>query len=299
MTTRRQFLATSSGLLLSSLPLQAIEPIQREGKSSLKRSLAAYSFRKYLGLNIKPKPPMDLMDFAKFASELPLDAIEPTSYYFSDTSKKYLNDLKSLCKKLKLEISGTAVRNDFCHTDPKKLKADLNHVKKWVEHAARLGCKTIRIFAGRVAKGDTLEAAQKRCIATTEEACEFAGKHGIILALENHGGITSTADQLLALVKPVKSKWFGVNLDTGNFRTEDPYGDLERLASYAVTVQIKTEIAPKGQKKQEADLPRLIQLLRKVNYSGYVALEYEASEEPKVAVPRYVKQLSKLIQESN
>jgi hypothetical protein len=35
--------------------------------------------------------------------------------------------------------------------------------------------------------------------------------------MENHGGITATADQLLALIKPIKSEWYGVNLDTGNF----------------------------------------------------------------------------------
>ena len=28
--------------------------------------------------------------------------------------------------------------------------------------------------------------------------------------------------------------WLGVNLDTGNFRTADPYGDLAKLAPYAI-----------------------------------------------------------------
>ena len=91
------------------------------------------------------------------------------------------------------------------------------------------------------------------------------------------------------------SPWFGVNLDTGNFHTDDPYRDLELVAPYAVTVQVKTEISPRGGKKTEADLARILNILRKVNYRGYVALEYEAEEDPLTAVPKYVEKLKALL----
>ena len=93
---------------------------------------------------------------------------------------------------------------------------------------------------------------------------------------------------MLALVKPVKCKAFGVNVDTGSFRTADPYGDLARIVPYGVVSQVKTEIAPGG-KKEEADLARLIKMLKDANFHGFVAAEYEASEDPKVAVPRHVR----------
>src|SRR6516225_8195647 len=107
----------------------------------------------------------------------------------------------------------------------------------------------MRIFAGGVAKDDSEDKARERCVASIQEACDHAAKFGVYLALENHGGITGTLEQILALVKAVKHDWFGVNLDTGNFHTDDPYGDLEKLAPYAVTVQVKTEVQPKGKKK--------------------------------------------------
>jgi hypothetical protein len=62
-----------------------------------------------------------------------------------------------------------------------------------------------------------------------------------------------------------------------------------------VVVQIKTEIKREGQKKEEADLKKLLDLLRGVNFRGYVALEYEAEEEPKTAIPRHVATLKKLL----
>jgi sugar phosphate isomerase/epimerase len=296
--TRRQFLhatlATGTGLALGAGSLPAIEPLARTGKPRLRLSLAAYSFRKYLALNLKPKPPMTLDDFADLAAALDLDAIEPTAYYFADTSPAYLAQLKGRCTRLGLDISGTAVGNNFCLPDPAKLRQQIDHVKQWVEHASRLGAKTIRIFAGNRDKSDSPEQARARCIAAIQEACDHAGQYGVYLALENHGGITATVDEILALVHAVKHPWFGVNLDTGNFRTADPYADLARLAPFAVNVQIKTEIQRAG-RREEADLKRLLDIVRATGYRGYVALEYEAEEDPKTAVPRHVEVLKKLM----
>jgi sugar phosphate isomerase/epimerase len=298
MTTRRQFLHSTLtagvGLALAA-PAAAIEPIARTGKPHLRLSLAAYSFRKYLDLKAKPKPAMTLDDFVDLAAGMNLDAVEPTAYYFADTSPEYLGRLKGRCTRLGLDISGTAVGNNFCTPDAARLKEQLAMVKKWTEHASRLGAKTVRIFAGSVDKTETEEKARARCIAAIQEACDYAAQFGVYLALENHGGITATLEQILLLVRGVKHDFFGVNLDTGNFHTSDPYADLARLAPYAVNVQIKTEIQRAGQKKEEADLKRLIGMLREAGYRGYVALEYEAEEDPKTAVPRHVATLRQLI----
>ncbi len=86
-----------------------------------------------------------------------------------------------------------------------------------------------------------------------------------------------------------------MNLDTGNFRSADPYADLAKLAPYAVNVQVKTEIQRQGKKKEEADLGRLIDILKHAKYRGYVALEYEAAEDPLVAIPRHIAQLKTLV----
>ena len=296
MSTRRQFLvstlAAGAGAGLGGSAASAIEPVVRNGKSHLRLSIAAYSYRKYLDLK---KPTMTLFEFAELAAGMELDAIEPTAYYFAETTPEYLARLKGTCTRLGLDISGTAVGNNFATANPEKRKTELASVKKWIEHASLIGAKTIRIFAGALDKGDSEEKARERCIETIQEACDYAAKFGIYLALENHGGIVTTIDQMLAVVKGVKHDWFGVNFDTGNFHSTDPYADLEKLAPYAVTVQIKTEIKRGGQKAEDADLKRLLDILRAANYRGYVALEYEAPEEPKSAIPRHIATLQKLI----
>ena len=297
--TRRQFLrstlAAGTGFALAAGPAGAIEPLRRHGPAHLRLSMAAYSFRKYLALNIKPKPPMTLDDFIDQGAALNLDAVELTAYYFPETTAAYLAHLKGRCSRLGLDVSGTAVGNNFCRSDPAKRRAEIDSVKQWVEHTARLGGKTIRIFAGNPDKGDTEEKARARCVESIQEACDHAGKYGIYLALENHGGITATIDQTLTLVRSVKHDWFGVNWDTGNFHSADPYADLEKLAPYAVIVQIKTELRRAGRDKEEADLARLTGILRSAGYRGYVALEYEADEDPKTGVPRAIGALQKLM----
>jgi sugar phosphate isomerase/epimerase len=293
--SRRHFLAASASLAAGGTlanVASAIDPIKRPNSTpELKLSLAAYSFRQFLDLK---KPTMTLFDFIDTAAELPLDAVELTSYYFAETSDAYLKKLEAHAQRKKLAISGVPVGNNFCLRDDAKRKAEIQKVKDWTARAAKLGAKTVRIFAGNLEKGDTLAEAQKRVVEATEECCEAAGKLGIYLALENHGGITDTPEHLLDLVKPVRSQWLGVNIDTGNFRTPDPYADIAKIAPYGVVSQVKTEVSPGG-KKQEADLGRVVKILKEANFHGYVALEYEASEDPKVAVPRHIKELRKLI----
>lgn len=295
--SRRAFLETSlltgAGALASAVPAAAIEPIRRQGRPLLKLSLAAYSFRQALDLRRKP-PTLTLEGFLDLAAGLPFDAVELTAYYFPRTTPEYLARLKGRCTRLGLDVSGTAVGNDFGTPDAMRLREQIDLVKRWIEHTSRLGGKTVRIFAGSVARGDTEERTRRRCIEAIEQVCEHAGRYGVYLALENHGGLTATAAGMLQLVRAIKSEWFGVNLDTGNFVTENPYADLERLAPYAVNVQLKTEIHRAGRRPEEADLKRLVQILRGANYRGYVALEYEAAEDPKVAVPRAARALRAL-----
>lgn len=292
--SRRRFLTTSAiagagAALCRQLP--AFEPIRRTGGPLLKLSLAAYSFNRFLNLRGKSKPTMTIEDFVRFAVDQNLEAIEPTSYYFADVSDQYMAKFRRMCTRRGLDISGTAVGNDFCKAGAAQVQAELKTAKQWIERAAILGAKTIRIFAGTVPKGDTEDAARSRCVTAIQEACDYAARFGIILALENHGGITATPKQVLAIIDAVKHDNFGVNLDTGNFHTDNPYADLEEIAPYAVVVQLKTEMQAKGKSKQDADLPRLVAMLRKVNFRGYVALEYEAAEDPKTGVPKALAEL--------
>ena len=93
------------------------------------------------------------------------------------------------------------------------------------------------------------------------------------------------------MVRQVESPWFGVNLDTGNFHSEDVYADLERVAPYALNVQVKVTVSGPDGKRQPTDLARLAGMLRNAHYRGYIVLEYEEAGDPRQECQRYLPQL--------
>lgn len=300
---RREFLSRTvlgAGVLAAaSRVVPAMEPIPRTGRPLMKLSLAAYSFNRLLGRTPQQRASakMTLEDFVRFCADQQLPACELTSYYFPDPiTDDYLLKMKELTFRLGLDISGTAIGNDFCLPEGDARQKQLELTRNWIDYSAFLGAPVIRIFAGRVPKGDTEEAAIERCIDGINQSLEYAAQKGVCLALENHGGITATPEQMLKIVHGVKtSPWFGVNFDSGNFRTDDPYRDLALIAPYAVNAQVKASIAPNGQ-KQPADLARIIDILKAANYRGYVAFEYEEPEDPMTEIPKYVDRLRELIE---
>lgn len=298
VSSRRTFLQTvAAGAVLTAgslttQPAAALEPIPRNGRSHLKLSLAAYSFREQLSGD---KPKMTMLDFIDRCASYDLDGCELTSYWFpKEITPDYLNEIKQRAFRLGLDISGTAIRNDFCLPPGAERDQWLNHTRQWIDYAATFGAPVIRVFAGVKPKDDTEQVALDRCVEGLQESLKYAAQKGVFLALENHGGITATADQLLAIVKRIDSPWLGINLDSGNFSEGDPYAQLAKIAPYAVNAQIKTEMRIDG-KKQPADLARIVKILKDAHYRGYVVLEYEAEEAPDTAVPHALKQLRSLI----
>ncbi len=321
--------AALSPLGLSSLAgsnAAAAEPIARSYGPKMKLSLAAYSFNSVL-----PKNPteaelstaaMTLEGFVDYCAELGLEGTELTGYYFprvvqeapisrvpdnvaasspaerqarADAAVEYLNRLKNRAFRLGLSVSGTAIGNDFCLPPGPAWATQINLCKDWIDRAAAMGAPVIRIFAGKVPAGESEDAAIGRCVAAIDECLQYAARRGVCLALENHGGITAVPATMLKIVRAVKpSPWFGVNLDGGNFKTDDPYRDIAAIAPYALNVQVKASVWPNG-KKEPADLKRVVDILKAAGYRGFVVLEYEESEDPKTEIPKLISRLRDLI----
>lgn len=294
-TDRRTFmLSTLAGAaagagVIHATPARAIEPIARTPGSHFKFSLAAYSYRDLL----KGKTPkLTLKAFVEDCAKFGLDGTELTSYYFPpNPSREFLRQIKAYAFCRGLDVSGTAVGNDFCFPPGKRRDAEIANVKRWVEYADMMDAPVIRIFSGAAKPGQSAEEARRLAIEAIEECCEHAGKYGVFLALENHGGIVAEADGILAIVHGVTSPWFGVNMDTGNFHTADVYGDLAKLAPYSINVQVKISIHPAGKQDEPSDFKRLAQILQTSGYRGYIVLEYEGRNDPRQDCPKYIDQI--------
>lgn len=272
--------------------MRAVEPFARVGGARLRLGLAAYSFREQF-----QKEGLTFEKFLDHCAQWGVEGAELTSYYFpKDVTDARLLEVKRYAYLRGISVSGTSVGNTFTHPPGEARDKEMAGVKQWIDRAAVLGAPHLRVFAGNIPKGGSLAEAKKTCIEQLEECAEYAGKRGIFLGIENHGGIVAEPQELLEIVKAVKSPWVGINLDSGNFHTADPYADLARIAPYAVNVQVKVEMRPKGVKEnQPADMGRVVQILREANYQGWVTLEYEAKEDPWKAVPAHLATLKELL----
>ncbi len=276
---------------VAASPALGIEPIVRNGSPKFKLSLAAYGYRDLL---TGDPAELDLFDFVDDCAAMGLEGTELTSYYFPEpTTEAYLRKLKQHCFRLGLDVSGTAIRNDFGYAAGEERDAQIASVKRWIELAEVLGAPVIRIFAGYAKPGLSADQTHRLMVEGIEECCDYAGQHGVHLALENHGGPTATPEGMLAFVRDVDSPWFGVNLDSGNFYGDDPYRDLAKIAPYALNVQVKvvTSSDEKRQNKTPTDFVRLARILREANYRGYVVLEYEEAGDPRVECRKYLAQV--------
>lgn len=291
MLNRRDFIVSSAavaaGATINTARISpAIEPITRTAGSHFKFSLAAYSYRDLLQ---RKKEPLPMETFIDDCAAFGLDGTELTSYYLQqDGPPAYFRNLKRQAFLRGLDISGTAVGNDFCHPPGAERDRQLALVKRWVEYADQMDAPVIRIFSGSVKTGQTIEVARQLAVDAIEECCDYAGKFGVFLALENHGGLTAQVDEMLKIIRAVKSPWFGVNLDTGNFQSADVYGDLAKITPYSMNVQVKVKIHPAGKAPEKSDFKRLATILRAAGYRGYIVLEFEEAGDPRTQCRRYL-----------
>ena len=292
-------------LLKSSLALPLISAVCISDNASaqtnktpkrIKTSICAYSYRKYLP-EANKKGTMTLDEFLELAAQLGVDGIELTFYYFPNypnkCSDEFLYQLKRKAFLLGLEINGTAVGNNFCLADKDKLQEEINRVKTWIECASKLGAPEMRVFGGTVPRGGSEKESMKQAVEVFQECCKHAEKYGVMLALENHGGICTSAEQVLNIIKMVDSDWIGANLDTGNFVSDDPYKEIAMIASHTLTCHVKVTVNRRTGEK--VVMKRVVNILRKVNYNGYLPIEYEETEDPMIGVPKFLGEIRKAL----
>lgn len=263
-------------------------------------SLTTYSLKPHMnrwwGKPTKGK--MDMLDFLDFSSELGFDGVELTSYFFdSPINNDYLNRIKRKAHHLGLQITGGAMGNNFSHPPQSKVTKDqMAYFRQWVDHFSFLGAPVVRVFASRgLPKDHTQKQIVQNVVENLKIANEYASKKGIMIGLENHD-IVRDIDLLLEILDQIDSPNIGVIWDSANLSpTPDPYKQLERIAPYAITAQIKVMTKVNGH-DAPADFKKLIDILLSARYSGPVTLEYEEPEDPIHAIPGFIANVEKAIQ---
>ena len=320
--TRRAFLKRAVLLppvAVSSLSFgqasAAASPTRRAGGSHLRPSLNAYSFSDLLNARIKdPSKGLDLFEVCDFCAKHDIEAVDLTGYFFPGypqaPDRSYIIKLKRHAFDLGLDISGTGVRNDFTAADKTVREEGVQRIKTWIEVAATLGAPTIRAFADSQAPfKNWQEASQNASRSAVEtwmadslrECAEYGQKFGVIVAVQNHGDFIDTGEKHLSLLKRVDHDWCRALVDTGQYRSPDPYADIAVMAPYAVNWQVK-ETLGNTIESPRIDAKKLVTIIRTSGYRGYLPIETLAMRrkdyDPFVEVPKLLADLRRAIHET-
>lgn len=226
--------------------------------------------------------------------------------------RSYLQKLKNHAFHNGVDLVCLSIHQNFVSPNAEARQKEIEHTHKCIEIAYELGVPCIRLNSGRwntiksfddlmkargiepILPGHTEDDGFKWCIECIEKCIPKAEQCGVVLALENHWGLSRTPEGQLRIVNAVPSPWLGALMDTGNF-LEDPYDKLTMIAPRTVYAQAKTYYGGGEWYTLNLDYHRIARILSDAGYTGYVSLEFEGKEDPNIAVPKSIQLLRKTI----
>ena len=298
--SRRQALRLGAAAAMAPAPLARAETGASPAPAARPRVRLAVSTYSYWHFKTDKYPIEKVIEQAAI---LGFEGVEILHVQMADETKAYLHGLKKAAFRNGLGLPMLSIHQDFVHPDPVERQKQVDHTKHCIELATELGIPCVRLNSGRwktipsfddlmKVKGDepplpghSPDDAFTWCIASIEACLPAAEKAGVMLALENHWGLTTRPENLLRIYNAVRSPWLGINLDTGNF-PGDPYAGLEQLAPHAVIVQAKTYYGGGEWYTLDLDYPRIASILGKAGFQGWISLEMEGKEDPSTAVAK-------------
>jgi sugar phosphate isomerase/epimerase len=219
-----------------------------------------------------------LFNLVDWCADRSIKALDPTAYFFPGYPEvppdEYLKRFASYATSRNVNLSGTGIRNNFASPDPEVRAEGVSLAKNWIVAASKMGIPIVRLFAGEVPEGyeDRWEEVAAWMIECFKECAAFGEKHGVKIGIQNHGDMLCTAEQCLYVLEAVDSEWAGLIVDTGNFKTENPYNDIAAVVPYAINWQVKESVFGLGSEVR-TDFVRLVQIIKDGRYEGYVPIE--------------------------
>jgi len=277
-------------------------PIGETAPKQIRRNrigVSTYSFWQFNG----PKENSPIEESIEKAAKMGFDGIEFLLYQMQSEENSYLQKLKRQAFHAGLDIMGFSTHQGFVFPDKNKRDEEIKKTIHQIELAYKLGIPTMRLNTGRWGttksfddlmankgiepnlEGYTDDEGFKWVIDAIEQCIPTAEKCGVVLGLENHWGLGRTAEGVLRIVNAVDSPWLQITSDTGNF-LENQYKQLEIMAPQTFLIQAKTYFGGGKWYTLDIDYNRVAEIFRKVNYRGYVSIEFEGEADPMLAVPK-------------
>ena len=305
-TNRREFITAASSAALLATTITPLTGALPDTKSRPNRiGVSTYSFWQF-----NRKEMRNIEACIEMAAEMGFDGVEILHRQMESEDAGYLQKLKQRAFTLGLDLMGFSTHQGFLRPDPAFREKNVNDTIHQIELAYRMGIPTMRVNTGTWGtskdfndlmknrgieppiSGHTDEEGFKWAVDSLSKCLPKAAECGVTLGLENHWGLGRTPEGLNRIVSEINSPWLQITADTGNF-LEDPYEKLDKIAAKTVLIQTKFYYGGGTWYSLDLDYNKIAAIFRKHNYRGYVSLEFEGKEDPKIAVPKSLAVLRK------
>lgn len=229
------------------------------------------------------------IDFPSIAKGYGINTIElvNTFYYGKAKDTAYWEDFKKRCDEAGVNVGlimCDALGNLGDADSVARNKAVESHYP-WVDVAAYLGAKTIRVNA---AGQGTAEEVAKNAADGLAKLGKYGKEKGINVVVENHGGYSSDGSWLAGVMKAVNMDNVGTLPDFGNFCIErgpdgcvkeyDLYKGIEELMPFAKGVSAKTHDFDASGNETTKDYARIMKIVKDSGFKGNIGIEYEGNK---------------------
>jgi len=216
-----------------------------------------------------------------------------------------------------LVLTGVSFSNNFNAATADERAEQVERVRRWIRLAAEAGAPVSRIFGGHLADRTNAKArgeAMNVILDALAEVARTAEEHGVVLALENHGGLPCTAEEQLRVIESIGSDHLRATIDVGNYMQcgQEGHEATATAAPYAAYVHFKDfrkvddasvpwgwGIEPCTVGDGDVDHVACLRALGEAGYEGPVAIEYEGTEDELAGVPRSVEFTRRALEEAD
>jgi sugar phosphate isomerase/epimerase len=270
---RRTFLKLSAGAIVSGIARPSI--VVARAKDPMKRiGMSSVTFRaRFRQTKIQNHPPINELKLADvpeyFADRFKVHNVEFWSRHFESQSLAYLQELKKRVAQTKAILINVQIDEPYNLADSSEesRQKSVAFFKTWIDSAVALGSMSIRANTG--------SGTADSCIRSFREIERYAKQKGILLLVENHGGLSSDPDALIEVVKAVTSKNLEILPDYGNFPPEIRYKGLKAILPYAKhLISAKTHQFDKKGQHTDFDFDRCMRMAQASGFPGYYSAEY-------------------------
>ena len=96
-----------------------------------------------------------------------------------------------------LALTGLSLSTNFNQHDPAEYRSQIETAAEWIGVAGAIGAPVSRVFGGHLkdrSEPDATQTGMTRVVDALKELAPIAAEHGVVLALENHGGLPCSGE---------------------------------------------------------------------------------------------------------